>query len=51
MQVHDKRFFFRVMAVGTLGFGESYMDGWWECETLTAPGPNLQITTPNVSGG
>src|SRR4029077_18534179 len=28
--VHDARFFVRVLASGTLGFGESYMDGWWD---------------------
>ena len=32
--VHDDRFFGRVLASGTLGFGESYMDGWWDCEAL-----------------
>src|SRR5512132_3827328 len=32
--VHDQRFLNRVMASGTLGFGESYMDGWWDCDTL-----------------
>ena len=34
IQVHDARFFDRVLASGTLGFGESYMDGWWDCEAL-----------------
>ncbi len=34
IQVHDRRFFSRVMASGTLGFGESYMDGWWDCDSL-----------------
>ncbi len=29
--VKDERFFARVLAQGSLGFGESYMDGWWEC--------------------
>jgi cyclopropane-fatty-acyl-phospholipid synthase len=27
IQVHDRRFFSRALASGTLGFGESYMDG------------------------
>lgn len=31
IRVHDKRFYRRVMAHGTLGFGESYMEGWWDC--------------------
>jgi len=34
IQVHDQRFFSRVLASGTLGFGESYMDGWWDCDAL-----------------
>jgi cyclopropane-fatty-acyl-phospholipid synthase len=32
--VHNDRFFGRVLASGSLGFGESYMDGWWDCEAL-----------------
>ena len=34
MQVHDDRFFARVFAEGSLGFGESYMDGWWDSAQL-----------------
>jgi cyclopropane-fatty-acyl-phospholipid synthase len=34
IKVHDRRFFSRVLASGTLGFGESYMDGWWDCDAL-----------------
>src|ERR1700741_2750096 len=34
IRVHDTRFFGRVLASGTLGLGESYMDGWWDCEAL-----------------
>src|SRR5438874_921055 len=34
IQVHDTRFFGRVLVSGTLGFGESYMDGWWDCDAL-----------------
>jgi hypothetical protein len=34
IHVHDRRFFGRVLASGTLGFGESYMDGWWDCDAL-----------------
>lgn len=34
IRVHDRRFPARVLAEGTLGLGESYMDGWWDCETL-----------------
>ena len=34
VRVHDKRFYSRVLAHGTLGAGESYMDGWWDVERL-----------------
>jgi cyclopropane-fatty-acyl-phospholipid synthase len=34
IRVNDKRFFRVVLAGGTLGFGESYMDGWWDCDAL-----------------
>ena len=30
-QIHDPRFYARVFAEGSLGLGESYMDGWWDC--------------------
>ncbi|MBI5442860.1 MAG: cyclopropane fatty acyl phospholipid synthase [Deltaproteobacteria bacterium] len=32
--VHEPRFFARILSQGSLGLGESYMDGWWECERL-----------------
>lgn len=34
LHVHDDRFFRRVLADGELGFGESYMDGDWDCDRL-----------------
>jgi cyclopropane-fatty-acyl-phospholipid synthase len=34
LQVHDRRFYRRVVADGSLGLGESYMDGWWSCVQL-----------------
>lgn len=34
IQVHNEAFYERVIAQGTLGLGESYMDGWWSCEQL-----------------
>jgi len=36
IHVHDKRLFARVLREGSLGFGESYMDGWWDAEQLDA---------------
>ncbi len=34
IQVHNPDFYSRVIAGGTLALGESYMDGWWDCEAL-----------------
>ena len=34
LRVHDERFFARVLTGGTLGLGESYVDGWWDCDRL-----------------
>ncbi|MDH3640470.1 MAG: cyclopropane fatty acyl phospholipid synthase [Gammaproteobacteria bacterium] len=34
LQVLDERFYQRVVAESSLGMGESYMDGWWECEAI-----------------
>lgn len=34
IQIQNDRIFRRVAAHGTLGAGEGYMDGWWECEQL-----------------
>lgn len=34
IQVHDPAFPERVLAQGSLGVGESYMDGQWDCEQL-----------------
>ncbi|CAI1601026.1 Cyclopropane-fatty-acyl-phospholipid synthase [Serratia fonticola] len=34
IQVHNQNFLKRVLKEGSLGLGESYMDGWWDCEQL-----------------
>jgi len=34
IRVKDPAFYGRVLAGGSLALGESYMDGWWECEAL-----------------
>ena len=34
ISVHNEDFYSRVMTWGSLGLGESYMDGWWDCEQL-----------------
>jgi len=32
--VHNEHFYDRVLSEGSLGFGESYVDGWWDCRAL-----------------
>ncbi len=34
IRVRDERVFARVLADGSLGFGESYMDEWWDCDAI-----------------
>lgn len=34
IQVNNPKFFSRVLAGYSLAFGESYIDGWWSCESL-----------------
>lgn len=34
IRVHDERFFMLMINDAELGFGESYMSGWWDCEAL-----------------
>ncbi|CAM4451060.1 MAG: Cyclopropane-fatty-acyl-phospholipid synthase [Legionella sp.] len=33
-QIHNEEFYIRILNEGTLGLGESYMDGWWDCSQL-----------------
>ncbi len=34
IRVHNPRFFQRLFSGGSLALGESYMDGWWDCDAL-----------------
>ena len=34
IQVHEEDFYARVLADGSLGLGESYMEGWWDVRDL-----------------
>jgi cyclopropane-fatty-acyl-phospholipid synthase len=43
LRVHDERFFERVLAYGSLGVGESYMDGWWDTEALDVLLERIQL--------
>lgn len=33
-QIHNDAFYSRVLVHGSLGLGESYMDGWWDADDL-----------------
>lgn len=34
IKINNNGFFKRVLTEGEMGFGESYMDGWWDCDDL-----------------
>lgn len=34
IQVHDRRFYDKVVQSPHLGLGEGYMDGWWDCAAI-----------------
>ena len=34
LQVHNPDTYGRMLGKGTIGFGEAYMEGWWDCEAL-----------------
>lgn len=34
IQIHNPKLYDRIVSEGTLGFGEAYMEGWWDCEAL-----------------
>jgi cyclopropane-fatty-acyl-phospholipid synthase len=34
IRVHNDAFYTDVLTRGSLGLGESYMDGWWDCQKL-----------------
>lgn len=34
IQIHRDDFYQRVLTQGSIGFGESYMDGWWDCDAV-----------------
>ena len=36
IQVHDERFYDRVLRDASLGLGEAYMDGWWDFTAIDA---------------
>lgn len=35
LQVNNSQLFGRILGQGSLGLGEAYMEGWWDCEDLS----------------
>ena len=33
-RIHDERLFPRIVRDGTLGLGDAYVDGWWDCDRV-----------------
>ncbi len=48
-QVNNSKFYKRVLAGGSLGMGESYMDGWWESAQLDEMYNHL-LRSPKILG-
>lgn len=36
IQVHNDRFYERILRDASLGLGEAYMEGWWDCDAIDA---------------
>ena len=34
LQVHEEKFYQRILKSGYLGLGEAYIEGWWDCDNL-----------------
>lgn len=46
IRIKDERFYLRILRDGSLGLGEAYMDGWWDCEKLDEFFARLMPTQP-----
>ncbi|HET7331752.1 cyclopropane fatty acyl phospholipid synthase [Dyella sp.] len=46
IRVHDEQLYARVFAHGSLGFGEAYMDGWWDADDI--PGLFTKILSSHL---
>lgn len=49
LQVHNPDLYRRILVMGSLGLGEAYMDGWWDCEDLA--GFFFRVTRGRVNRG
>lgn len=34
LRIYNQKFYKRILRQGSLGLGESYMDGWWDCDAI-----------------
>jgi cyclopropane-fatty-acyl-phospholipid synthase len=34
IRIKNPKFYRRILRDGSIGLGESYMEGWWECDAL-----------------
>ena len=34
VEVHNENLYQRVISQGSLGLGEAYVEGWWDCQQL-----------------
>jgi len=48
IQIHDARVYARVLRDATLGVGESYVDGWWDCASLDQMVTRLVLSRANL---
>ncbi|HVR01295.1 MAG TPA: cyclopropane fatty acyl phospholipid synthase [Polyangia bacterium] len=48
IQIHDARTYARVLRDSTLGVGESYVDGWWDCASLDQMVTKLVLSRANI---
>lgn len=51
IEVRKEDFYRRVVRYGSIGLGESYMDGWWECESLPELFSRLIPSAPEMKLG
>ncbi|MEZ4390797.1 MAG: cyclopropane fatty acyl phospholipid synthase [Polyangiales bacterium] len=51
LRVLDERLFDRVARDGSLGFGDAYVDGWWECDALDALFHAVALAPKSPSSG
>ncbi|ADB19101.1 Cyclopropane-fatty-acyl-phospholipid synthase [Pirellula staleyi DSM 6068] len=51
--VHDTRMYTALATSGSLGAGESYMNGWWDCDALDQMAERYlrSISTSKIAGG